>query len=172
MIETLVAFSPYYVANDPTSAGPIDIYYNEALNEYASITYDVQNGFIIEGLQEWYQNWPPNQELDLDGAEEDAVEVPDAAGPASASVGYNTTRRTAGPAGGAAEGRHPSGLRRERTLPPRRRPRNKDQCTSVGSPSEIERTEAVGKPGPAGRSRNLKALTRAAEHLLGKEHRV
>ena len=32
LLETLVAFSPYYVANDPNAAGPIDIYYNEALN--------------------------------------------------------------------------------------------------------------------------------------------
>ncbi len=32
LLETLVAFSPYYVANDPIAAGPIDTYYNEALN--------------------------------------------------------------------------------------------------------------------------------------------
>jgi hypothetical protein len=107
LIETLVSFSPYYVANDPRAAGPIDIYYNEALNEYASITYDVLNDFIIEGLQEWYQKWPPNPEFDLDGADGDAIEVPDVAGPASASVGYSTTRRTAGPTGGAAEGTPP-----------------------------------------------------------------
>ncbi len=69
MLETLVAFSPYYVANDPHAAGPIDI------NAYASITYDVLHGFIMDGLQEWYQKWPPAQEfqVDLDGAEEDAV---------------------------------------------------------------------------------------------------
>ena len=65
LLETLVAFSPYYVANESNAAGPIDIYYNEALNEYASITYDVLHGFIIEGLQEWYQKWPPNPEFDL-----------------------------------------------------------------------------------------------------------
>ncbi len=51
LIETLVTLSPYYVANDPNAAGPIDIYYSEALNEYASIIYDVLHGFIIEGFK-------------------------------------------------------------------------------------------------------------------------
>ena len=56
LIETLVALSPYYVANDPNAAGPIDIYYSEALNEYASITYDVLHGFIIEGFKSGTKN--------------------------------------------------------------------------------------------------------------------
>ncbi len=117
MLEILVAFSPYYVAKDPeaaapssdsgNAAGPIDTYYNESLNEYSATTYDDLHGFIIDGLREWYREWQPDAEFDLDGAEEDAVQVPDAAGPASASVGYSTTRKTAGPAGGAAEGTPP-----------------------------------------------------------------
>jgi hypothetical protein len=46
-------------------------------------------------------------DFDLEGAEEDAFQVPDAAGPPSASVGYSTTRKTAGPARGAAEATPP-----------------------------------------------------------------
>jgi hypothetical protein len=110
LIETLIAFSPYYVANGPNAAGPIDTYYNEALNEYASINYDVLHGFIIDGLGKWYRQWQPVPDFDLEGAEEDAVQVtvPDAAGQASASVGYySTTRKTAGPAGGASEATPP-----------------------------------------------------------------
>ncbi len=57
LIETLVALSPYYVANDPNAAGPIDIYYSEAPNEYASmITNDVLHGFIIEGFKSGTKN--------------------------------------------------------------------------------------------------------------------
>ena len=103
-----MAFSPYYVVIDPNAAGPIDTYYNEAIKEFASTAYDALHGFIIDGLREWYRKWPPDPEFHLDGAEEDAIQVPDAAGPASASVGYySTTRKKARPARGAAEGTPP-----------------------------------------------------------------
>ncbi len=71
LIETLVAFSPYYVANDPNAAGPIDT--TTMRHEYLSITYDALHGFIIDGLREWYRQWPPDPEFDLDGAQEDVV---------------------------------------------------------------------------------------------------
>jgi hypothetical protein len=96
LIENLVAFSPYYVANDPNAAGPIDIYYNEALNKYAltfcraSSSKDFKSG-TKNGRQ------TRNSTLMV----QRKMQVPDTAGPTSASVGYSTTRRTAGPEEGS-----------------------------------------------------------------------
>jgi hypothetical protein len=38
-LQTLVAFCPYYVGNDPNTAGPMDIYYAEGLRDCAAVTY-------------------------------------------------------------------------------------------------------------------------------------
>jgi hypothetical protein len=50
-LQTLVAFCPYYVANDPNAAGPMDSYYAEALRDYAAVTYEALHSYLIEGLR-------------------------------------------------------------------------------------------------------------------------
>ena len=37
-IETLVAFSPYYRANDPRAAGAMDNYYTDTLRDYGGVS--------------------------------------------------------------------------------------------------------------------------------------
>jgi hypothetical protein len=57
-----VAFCPYYVANDPNAAGPMDSYYAEALRDYAAVTYEALHSYLIEGLRYWYEKFPPSEE--------------------------------------------------------------------------------------------------------------
>ncbi len=59
-----MVFCPYYIANDPNSAGPMDNYYAEALREYAAVTYEALHSYLIEGLRYWYELFPsqPSQE--------------------------------------------------------------------------------------------------------------
>jgi hypothetical protein len=61
-LQTLVAFSPYYVANDPNAAGPMDSCYAEALRDYAAVTYEALHRYLIEGLRCWYEKFLPSEE--------------------------------------------------------------------------------------------------------------
>ncbi len=77
-LQTLVAFCPYYVANDPNTAGPMDSCYAEALRDYTAVTYEALHSYLIEGLRYWYELYPPSQEVwwaDVDEADaQDTVE--------------------------------------------------------------------------------------------------
>jgi hypothetical protein len=53
-LETMVAFSPYHVANNPNAAGPADAFYEAALECYKKVPYDKLHDYIVESLVEWY----------------------------------------------------------------------------------------------------------------------
>ena len=52
-LETLVAFSPYYRANDPRAAGAMDNYYTDTLKDYGGISYDDLHTFLTDELTDW-----------------------------------------------------------------------------------------------------------------------
>ncbi len=60
-LETLVAFCPYYRADDPrvTAHTGIDKYFHSVLEKYRDIPYDELHGFLTELLTEWYDKYPP-----------------------------------------------------------------------------------------------------------------
>jgi hypothetical protein len=109
-LETLVAFCPYHVANNPNAAGPADAFYEAALARYKKVPYDKFHDYIAESLCEWYERFKPDAagpEDEEDAAEEDGdrdntLEVANA-GPAADSVSFSLTRKSLGaPAVGAA----------------------------------------------------------------------
>ncbi len=51
-LETMVAFSPYHVANDPFVAIPMNTTYDAALARYKKVQYDKLHEYITEGLVE------------------------------------------------------------------------------------------------------------------------
>jgi hypothetical protein len=53
-LQTLVAFCPFYVANDHNAAGPMDNYNAETLRDYAAVTYEALHNYLITGLRYWY----------------------------------------------------------------------------------------------------------------------
>jgi hypothetical protein len=60
-LQTLVVFRPYYIANDPNTAGPMDNYYEEALGDFVAVIYEALHSYLIEGLcyrYELLQVWP------------------------------------------------------------------------------------------------------------------
>ena len=65
-LETLVAFSPYYRANDPRAAGAMDNYYTDTLKDYGNISYDTPHNCLIDELTDWYQRFPPAKTVDSD----------------------------------------------------------------------------------------------------------
>ncbi len=98
----------------------MDIYYNETLNAYVLITYDALHGFIIDGLREWYEKWPPNPKLMVQRKMPSRYRTQQV----RLRLQLVTVRqeRRQGPREGPRKGpRHTSRLQRERTLP-RRRP--------------------------------------------------
>jgi hypothetical protein len=58
-LETLVAFCPYYRADDPRVTAHIDKYFHSALEKYQDIPYDKLYKFLTELLTEWYNKFPP-----------------------------------------------------------------------------------------------------------------
>jgi hypothetical protein len=62
-LETLVAFCPYYRADDPrvilVVTAHIDKYFYSALEKYQNIQYNELHGFLTELLTEWYDKYPP-----------------------------------------------------------------------------------------------------------------
>ena len=91
-LETLVAFSPYYRADDARMAGKMEAFYQEAVNRYKAYTDDKLHDYITKKLTAWcdlYRPKPPSTESadkeDIDGEVGDVVTVDggDAVGSAS-----------------------------------------------------------------------------------------
>jgi len=81
-LETLVAFSPYYRADDARMAGKMEAFYQEAVNRYKAYTDDKLHDYITKKLTAWcdlYRPKPPSTESadkeDIDGEEGDVVNV-------------------------------------------------------------------------------------------------
>ena len=91
-LETLVAFCPYYRADDARMAGKMEAFYQEAVNRYKAYTDDKLHDYITKKLTAWcdlYRPKPPSTESadkeDIDGEVGDVVNVDggDAVGSAS-----------------------------------------------------------------------------------------
>ncbi len=54
-LETLVAFSPYYVAGDPRTQGRIDNFYVQALARYKDFTYKEFHKYIARKMESFYK---------------------------------------------------------------------------------------------------------------------
>ena len=76
-LETLVAFCPYYAANDHNAAAPMDNYYAETLADLKPLRYDDIHTYLEEGLREWYDRFKPLAEQS-DSDDEAAGETGDA----------------------------------------------------------------------------------------------
>jgi hypothetical protein len=81
-LETLVAFCPYYRADDARMAGKMEAFYQEAVNRYKAYTDDKLHGYITRKLTDWcelYRPVPRSTESadkeDIDGEEGDVVNV-------------------------------------------------------------------------------------------------
>ncbi len=72
-LKTLVAFSPYYYADDPRSAGNIDKYYKSALDHYMDIEYEQFHEYLAGGLKMWYINHPRHRPERLKAPPEEAA---------------------------------------------------------------------------------------------------
>ena len=109
-LETMVAFSPYHVANNPNAAGPADAFYEAALSRYKKVPYDKLHDYIAESLVEWYERFKPDAagtEEEEGAAEEDVhgenALAEAAAGPEANSISFSMARKSHGaPAVGAA----------------------------------------------------------------------
>ena len=81
-LETLVAFCPYYRADDARMAGKMEAFYQEAVKRYKAYTDDKLHQYITKKLTTWcdlYRPKPPSRESadkeDIDGEEGDVVDV-------------------------------------------------------------------------------------------------
>ncbi len=111
-LETLVAFCPYYRADNPQVTAHIDKYVHSALEKYLDIQYNKLHGFLTELSTEWYNKYPPaaagskRSVHTLEDAEEgDVVKVAEAGqeGPAPApKKWYNTQLPKRGGTAGVA----------------------------------------------------------------------
>ena len=112
-LETLVAFCPYYRADDARMAGKMEAFYQEAVNRYKAYTDDKLHGYITGKLTKWcnlYRPKPPSTESadmeDIDGEEGDVVNA--AEGNAMACTSYQLSgsedgeEESAAPAAGNA----------------------------------------------------------------------
>ena len=54
-VETLVAFSPYYVAGDPRTQGRVDNFYHRALENYKDIPYKEFHNYIARKMAAFYK---------------------------------------------------------------------------------------------------------------------
>jgi len=112
-LETLVAFCPYYRADDARMAGKMEAFYQEAVKRYKAYTDDKLHQYITKKLTTWcdlYRPKPPSRESadkeDIDGEEGDVVNVNE--GHAMGSTSYQMTddeggeEESAAPAGGNA----------------------------------------------------------------------
>ena len=72
-LETCVAFSPYYLQNDPRTAGVMDVYYNSALQAYAGIPYEDLHAYLTRRLTGWYKKFPVSNKQGVVSMEEAAV---------------------------------------------------------------------------------------------------
>jgi hypothetical protein len=60
-LETLVAFSPYYRADDARMAGKMEAFYQEAINRYKAYTDDKLHGYITGKLTKWCDLYRPKR---------------------------------------------------------------------------------------------------------------
>ena len=81
-LETLVAFSPYYRADDARMAGKMEAFYQEAVKRYKDYPDKKLHHYITKKLTDWcdlYRPKPPSTESadkeDIDGEEGDVVNV-------------------------------------------------------------------------------------------------
>jgi len=81
-LETLVAFSPYYRADDARMAGKMEAFYQEAINRYKAYTDDKLHGYITGKLTKWCDLYRPKprstqsaDKEDIDGEVGDVVDV-------------------------------------------------------------------------------------------------
>jgi hypothetical protein len=79
-LETLVAFSPYYRADDARMAGKMEAFYQEAINRYKAYTDDKLHGYITGKLTKWCDLYRPKRpstesadKEDIDGEVGDVV---------------------------------------------------------------------------------------------------
>ncbi len=78
-LKTLVAFSPYYYADDPRSAENIDKHYKSALKLHKDIEYEQFHAYLAGRLRMWYENHPRHRPERSEAAVGDAIDG-DAAG--------------------------------------------------------------------------------------------
>jgi hypothetical protein len=93
-LETIVAFSPYYIQNDPRTAGVMDNFYSAALQAYASVSYKDLHQNLIRRLKAWYEIFKPvhpkaRPEVKLEEAQEGDVVTFGAARPQRVSFSLN-----------------------------------------------------------------------------------
>jgi len=81
-LETLVAFCPYYRADDALMAGKMEAFYQEAVKRYKDYPDKKLHQYITKKLTAWcdlYRPKPPSTESadkeDIDGEEGDVVDV-------------------------------------------------------------------------------------------------
>ena len=81
-LETLVAFCPYYRADDGRMAGKMETFYQQAVHRYKDFTDKQLHQYITRKLTAWcdlYRPKPPSTESadneDIDGEEGDIVNV-------------------------------------------------------------------------------------------------
>ena len=80
-LETLVAFSPYYRADDHRMSGKMEPFYQQALLRYKDYTYDEFHKYITKKLTAFYERFSAPEaedkmdEKDATGDEGDVVEV-------------------------------------------------------------------------------------------------
>ena len=92
-LETLVAFCPYYRADDARMAGKMEAFYQEAVKRYKDYPDKKLHYYITKKLTTWchlYRPKPPSTESadkeDIDGEEGDVVNVDE--GHAMGSTSY------------------------------------------------------------------------------------
>ena len=54
-VETLVAFSPFYVAGDPRTQGRVDNFYHQALERYKDFPYKEFHKYIARKMAAFYK---------------------------------------------------------------------------------------------------------------------
>jgi len=76
-LETLVAFCPYYRADDARMAGKMEAFYQEAINRYKAYTDDKLHGYITGKLTKWCDLYRPKPPSTQSADKEDIGEVGD-----------------------------------------------------------------------------------------------
>ena len=80
-LETLVAFTPYYKADDPRMSGKMEAFYAKAMERYKPYTYKEFHEYISRKMTNFFKKHvPPDADVDEEdkagsGAEGDVVHV-------------------------------------------------------------------------------------------------
>ena len=128
-LETLVAFTPYYRADDPRMSGKMEMFYTKALKRYQAFPYKDFHKYVSKKLIAFYDRFEPavvreeskepgspmegdvvetgplpegsiiNQSYHMSGSEDEDKEV---GSPAAAAAGPGPVGGAAGPAADAA----------------------------------------------------------------------